>query len=153
MTPGPYFEYWSSITGLYVEVKFSSDHSIHLLNPWFPGIVSCLGACILPGQREILEVSATLKKCFKCIARGRCVLSHYPHSSKTQQVVQITENNSNPLSPHKCPALSTIAPAAKLLGCRGWCCSSELKGTHLTCRGLASMLQEQTCTGGSQENN
>lgn len=64
MTPGPYFQYWSSIIDLYVEVKFSADHSTQLLSPWFPGSLSCLGVCILPGQREALEVSVTLKRCF-----------------------------------------------------------------------------------------
>lgn len=121
MTSGPYFQYWSSIIGFYVQVKFSADHSTQLLSPWFPGTLSCLGVCILPGQREALEVSVTLRD-VSCIPRERCVLSHYPHSSKTQQLGQILQNNSNPLWP-------CCWPAGTVLLIRAQGHSSDMQGT------------------------
>lgn len=84
----------------------------------------------------------------KCITRRRCVLTCNPHASKTNNLCRLQRTIQTPF-PSRCLALSRAAPRSLVLHTR----PMELKGTHLACRGLASMLQEQTCTGSSVENN
>lgn len=134
MTSGSSFEYWSSISGLYVEVRFYSAHSIQLLSPWFPARVSCSGVCILPGQRVISEVSVTMKTFQMHHQKKSC---SYLHSSHLQDLTTCTKNNSKLLSPSRCLAVSTtaahqISKASKEFLWEPCCCLQRLVlHTHL----------------------
>ena len=167
MTTGSPFKYWGSVSGLNIEVKFYSAHSTQLLNPWFPATMSCLGVCILPGQSDIRGFCYHEERFQMCHQKKVCSYLQSSHLQDLTICIDYQEQFKTPfpwqvlsLSPQQqhtgSARLTKGSSWCHTIACRGWCCTpvlSELRGTHLTCRGLASMIQKQTCTGGSVENN